>query len=53
MAQETLLKYIAMRQQHIGWFHGTGLQDPLVLDLVNRGYVFNMTQDVQTVELAS
>jgi len=40
MAQETLLKYIAMRQQHPGWFYNTGLQDPLVLDLVNRGVAF-------------
>jgi len=40
MAQETLLKYIAMRQQHCNWFHGTGLQDPLVMDLVNRGVAF-------------
>lgn len=40
MAQETLLKYIAMRQQHANWFHNTGFNDPLVLDLVNRGVAF-------------
>ncbi|CAG7819554.1 unnamed protein product [Allacma fusca] len=40
MAQETLLKYIAMRQQHSTWFHNTGLNDPLVLDLVHRGVAF-------------
>jgi len=40
MAQETLLKYIAMRQQHTHWFHSTTIADPLVLDLVNRGVAF-------------
>jgi hypothetical protein len=40
LAQETLLKYIAMRQQHTHWFHSTTIADPLVLDLVNRGVAF-------------
>lgn len=40
MAQETLLKYIAMRQQHPLWFHDTTVADPMVLDLVNRGVAF-------------
>jgi len=40
MAQETLLKYIAMRQTHTNWFHATAITDPLVLDLVNRGVAF-------------
>ncbi|ODN05727.1 Clavesin-2 [Orchesella cincta] len=40
LAQETLLKYIVMRQQNPHWFHGTGMQDPMVLDLINRGVAF-------------
>lgn len=39
LAQDTILKYIVMRQQNPLWFHGTGMQDPMVLDLINRGYV--------------
>lgn len=37
MAQDTILKYIVMRQQNPHWFHGTGMQDPMVLDLINKG----------------
>jgi hypothetical protein len=39
-AQETLVRYITMRQEHKNWFHNTSLYDPLVLDLVNRGVAF-------------
>lgn len=37
LAQETILKYIVMRQQNPHWFHGTSMLDPMVLDLINRG----------------
>jgi hypothetical protein len=37
MAQETLVRYITMRQQHAHWFRNTSMYDPLVLDLINRG----------------
>lgn len=37
MAQETLVRYITMRQENPHWFHNTSLYDPLVLDLINRG----------------
>jgi hypothetical protein len=37
LAQETLIRYISMRQENPGWFHQTSLHDPAVMDLVNRG----------------
>lgn len=37
MAQETLVKYISMRQNNPHWFHGSSMHDPIVLDLINRG----------------
>jgi hypothetical protein len=37
MAQETLVRYITMRQENAHWFHNTSMYDPLVLDLINRG----------------
>lgn len=37
LAQDTILKYILMRQQNPHWFHATSMHDPMVLDLINRG----------------
>lgn len=37
LAQETLLKYIVMRQQNPHWFKATSMYDPMVMDLINRG----------------
>ncbi|CAG7785419.1 unnamed protein product [Allacma fusca] len=39
MAQETLLKYIAMRQQHTTWFQYSGVNDSAVMDFINRGII--------------
>jgi len=40
MAQETLLKYLGMRQQYPEWFHGISMRQPAILDLINRGVAF-------------
>jgi len=37
MAQETLTRYISMRQEYPGWFHDTSMHDPAVMDLIDRG----------------
>lgn len=44
MAQETLVKYITMRQQNPNWFFETSMHDPAVLDLINRGVAFALPQ---------
>jgi len=44
MAQETLVRYITMRQEHSHWFHNTSMYDPMVLDLINRGVAFALPQ---------
>lgn len=44
MAQETLVRYITMRQQHPQWFHNTSMSDPMVLDLINRGVAFALPE---------
>jgi len=44
LAQETLEKYIEMRQENSSWFLNTSLQDPLVNDLINKGVAFALPQ---------
>jgi len=37
MAQETLLRYLIMRQENPMWFRGTSMHDPTIMELINRG----------------
>ncbi|OXA61234.1 retinaldehyde-binding protein 1 [Folsomia candida] len=44
MAQDTLVRYITMRQEHPHWFNNTSMYDPVVLDLINRGVAFALPE---------
>ncbi|XP_063598765.1 alpha-tocopherol transfer protein-like [Penaeus indicus] len=43
-AQELLEKYLHMRTENTHWFHGLDIKDPMIEDLIDRGYFFALPE---------
>ncbi|ROT78928.1 Clavesin-1 [Penaeus vannamei] len=43
-AQELLEKYLHMRTENTHWFHGLDIKDPMIENLIDRGYFFALPE---------